>query len=127
MSEADLTEYLFANKHLDGWEHWQMLCKAGFFKPYIARWREELALKIKAEALQRIQELAKDATSRNHAELNKYLANEAWKVEKTLGTRGRPTKAQVASAAKEEALALSDLKNDFERMFGSETKVEGSA
>lgn len=49
--EADVTEYLVATKYLGGWEHWLALQECEWFKPYLARWRTELELKLQAEAL----------------------------------------------------------------------------
>jgi len=125
MKESDLTEYLFAIKHLDSWSHWLQLSRAEFFKPYLSRWREELSLKIKGEALQRLQEVAGDISHRSHTDINKYLANEAWKVHQNAQVpRGRPSKEEVAKAAKNEANALRELNKDFERVLGGDGSEE---
>lgn len=126
MSLEDLTEYEFVNQCLDGWEHWQMLCQANFFKPYIARWREELQLKIKARALQRLKAAAEVAEGKSYVELNKYLANEQWRPGASKG-RGRPSSAEISSKLLEETNKLLDLEQDYERVFGPQTKIEGSA
>lgn len=113
MAMEDLTEYEFANTHLDGWEHWLRLCESPFFKPFAKRWREELSLKIKAEALHRVKEAARDPSNKSYHEANKYLVNELWKAKEG---KGRPTKAQVAKAAKEAAMTLSEVNADYERI-----------
>src|SRR3990167_1337022 len=45
----DILEYEFANKYLDNWSHWEWLTQAGWFKPYVLRWRKELELKIRSK------------------------------------------------------------------------------
>jgi hypothetical protein len=124
MEMGDVTEYNFATTYLDGWEHWGMLCNSEFFKPYIARWREELALKIKAEALQRLQEVAKDPTSKNFTEVNKYLADMRWREK---DSKGRPKQSDVDRAAKIIARDTKDLEEDYERVLGITDTVQGNA
>lgn len=77
MEADDVTEYVFANTYLDGWEHWQMLCECAWFKPYVARWRQELDLRMKARALAAIRSEARSG-SRNAFAANKYLMERGW-------------------------------------------------
>lgn len=110
MEMEDLTEYEFANKHLDGWKHWEMLSSALWFRPFIVRWRKELELKLKARALREIMEEA--ASGGKHAfQANKYLIEKGW-VEKPEGKRGRPSKNEIL----QEALSPSDVSEDLERI-----------
>ena len=101
MEENDPTEYHFANKYLDGWAHWEALCECIWFKPLVERWRKEIALRIKAEALKRIALEAK-STSKNAFSANRFLVSEGW-VEKTESTtkRGRPSKKELEDTKKE--------------------------
>jgi hypothetical protein len=116
LEQEDLTEYEFANAHLDGWEHWEMLTSATWFKPYVERWRKELSLKIKARALNRLK--AEAASSSKNAFLaNKYLVDKGW-VDKEASShgRGRPTKDQVKAAAEEIAISDRRIDEDFARL-----------
>lgn len=114
----DLTEYEFANTYMDGWEHWTMLCACSWFQPYVARWRTELSLKVKAQALRAIREEAESDNSKNSYQANKFLLEGGWK-DKDTGKqtgRGRPkkdTSEQEAILDKESKL---QVKQDLERM-----------
>jgi hypothetical protein len=77
MAMEDLTEYEFANKYLEGWEHWVMLTNCAWFKPYVERWRKELDLKIKARYLKGIKQEAASG-SRNALGAMKYLLERGW-------------------------------------------------
>jgi hypothetical protein len=48
LDEEDITEYRFANKYLDSYEHWKILLKCTWFKPLVESWREELKLKLQS-------------------------------------------------------------------------------
>src|SRR6185503_1019685 len=80
LETSDLTEYTFANTYLRDWDHWAQLCESPFFKPYVARWRKELALKIRAEALARVIEESK-AKGKNSFQINRWLAEQGWDLE----------------------------------------------
>lgn len=114
MAECDPTEYNFATKHLDGWDHWEMLNACAWFQPYIARWRKELALKIKAENIQRIMDEA-ESGSKNAFMAQKFLATQGY-LETEKQAKGRPSKETQRQAAKEAANEAFRLKDDFARI-----------
>jgi hypothetical protein len=115
IEQEDLTEYEFANTHLDGWEHWEMLTSTSWFRPYADRWRKELSLKLRARALNRMK--AEAASSSKNAFLaNKYLVEKGFVDSAEKHSRGRPTKDQVKAAAHELALTDKRLEEDFERL-----------
>lgn len=116
MEMEDLTEYEFANKHLDGWEHWEMLCQCEWFKPYVERWRKELTLKVQARALKALRAEAQ-SSSKNSFMANKFLVDKGWvdKAEKSHG-RGRPSKDEVKKAADAIALTEKRLEEDMQRL-----------
>jgi hypothetical protein len=96
----DLTEYSFATRCLGGWQHWKVLCEAYFFKPEVEKWREELELKIRAEALAKIIVTSK-GDNKDAFIATRYLADRGWRES---ATKGRPSKAEV----KKQALALAE-------------------
>lgn len=109
---ADLLEITFAETYLDGYEHFQMLCNCTWFEPYISRWRLELELKIRAEALARtIQDARSD--SKSAAQSRKFLLERGW-VPKS--KKGRPSKEQVKAEAKRLAEATKDFQSDLSRI-----------
>lgn len=110
----DPTEFKFAVSALDGWDHWQELCQSSWFKPYLAKWRSELELKIKSAALARIMAEAK-TTSKNSFMANRYLVERAWES-RGESRAGRPTKAAIREAAHEQASDAARIANDFERL-----------
>lgn len=117
MEMEDLTEYEFSNTYLDGWEHWEMLTSAEWFKPYAERWRKELSLKIKARALRGLRAEA-ESSSKNAFAANKFLVDRGW-VEKEDGKphgRGRPSKEDVKKAADEMAITDRRLLEDSKRL-----------
>lgn len=77
MEMDDVTEYEFANKYLDGWSHWMTLCECEWFKPFVARWREEIDLRMKAKALALIRKEALEG-GRNALAASKYLMERGW-------------------------------------------------
>lgn len=127
METNDPTEWKFANKYLDGWEHWEMLLACTWFKPYADRWRKELELRMKSESLARIMTEAKTA-SKESFQANRYLLEKGWepKASSTHG-RGRPSKDEVAKAAKEIAQTNSRVLEDFQRLNISSAKFGTNA
>ena len=113
MEENDPTEYLFAMKHLDGWAHWVSLSSSSFFREYVLRWREELELRFRAEALYNISVMAK-AGGREAFQASKYLVDGNYLPKKN--TKGRPSKAQISEAATQMAEEDKRLKDDFSRL-----------
>lgn len=116
MEEEDPTEFSFANKHLDGHEHWEMLCRNNWFKPYVNRWRAELELKIRAKALKNLIELSKGSDPKSQADASKFLLTRNWRGP-TESKVGRPSR----EAIKQEAIRLfeesSETKEDYKRIL----------
>ena len=54
LEHEDPLEYSFAETYLFSFDHWQTLCRCSWFKPFLDRWRFELELKIRSEALKRV-------------------------------------------------------------------------
>jgi hypothetical protein len=120
METNDPTEWRFAQEHLDGWEHWEMLCETTWFKPYAQRWRKELELRMKSQALARIMSESKTA-SKESFQANKYLLEKGWEPKEgqhqsNRPGRGRPSKDEINKAAKEIAHNQSRLEEDFQRL-----------
>lgn len=114
MELDDPTEWKVAQELMDGWEHWEILCNCTWFKPYIARWRKELELRMKSQALVRIKAEAKTGSKESFG-ANKYLLEKGWEP-KSGSSRGRPSKDEITKAANEIARADSQLSEDFKRL-----------
>lgn len=101
LQEMDPTEHKFANKHLGGWRHWQMLSEISWMKPYVKRWRQELELKIRAQAFRTVLDIANDDKHRSSYEASKFLLTGGWKpAEAGKGKgAGRPSKEAIREEA----------------------------
>ena len=118
MECGDLTEYRFAMKYLDGWEHWEMLSSSEWFSQYISRWRRELELRIRSEALATIISVARATEAPNSYYANKYLLEGSWKPagEKRAG---RPTKVAIQQEAHRIASKAQQEASDLERVLAN--------
>lgn len=115
METADPTEWEFVQQHYGSWEHWELLCSRGWFKETIKRWRKELELKLKAQALRRIQSLVLHPDAKLSFQVNKYLVQHGYTVEGQ-PKRGRPSKEEIKRAAAEQADLEKDILSDLERI-----------
>lgn len=113
----DLTEFDFASKYFDSYEHFRILCQAEWFFEHVTRWRNELRLKLKAQALNRLKGVAVESANKNYFEANKLLLNHLSEGDKDKPKRGRPSKAEVAQAVKEIAKEDMALADDHKRIF----------
>ena len=116
MEANDPTEYTFANQHMGGWEHWTRLCECTWFQPYVTRWRHELELRIRANALKNILSLA-NAEGKDKLAANKLLLG-SWGDKTEARGRGRPSKAEIKKEAHRLAEIEQNLTSDFERIQG---------
>ena len=116
MESNDPTEYRFATTHLESWEHWTMLCECPWFKEYIEKWRKELEVRMKSEALARIMLESRLGKKESFA-CNKYLLERGWEPKEGQGKqRGRPSKEEIKKAAQEALNVSQRLSKDFERI-----------
>lgn len=121
MELGDLTEYEFATKYFYNWDHWKQLCTLEWFNLHVARWREELDLKTKAEALKRIKEEAKDPKAKNTFSANKILIDRSWENSKPKAPprrAGRPSTVEVQGELKREINEAKVLDEDYKRIMG---------
>lgn len=114
----DPTEYLFSCTYLDGWDHWKKLSQASFFQPYLAEWREELEIRLKAKALVRIKSTAESRTKDSLA-ADKILLSGGWKESEKKSGAGRPTKEKIQEEANKLFKEQSVFDEDYNRIMGS--------
>jgi len=118
MDTQDLTEYQFATAYLADWQHWVILCELDWFKPYVTRWRQELELSLKAEALQRIIQEAR-SDRRESMSANKYLLEKGWEPKPTTkDSVGRPSKEAIRAKAEEMFQDTKRINSDLNRLGG---------
>jgi len=109
----DPTEYIFATRCLEDYDHFLKLSESSFFKPHLKSWRNELELLLRAEGIQRmISDAASDSKTSNAS--NKYLANAGWVQDKS--QRGRPSKEELSQKLNEELSENRILREDARRI-----------
>lgn len=102
---SDPTEYSFAISILgpQGWRHWQVLTACTWFKPFVERWRNELAVKFESDRFQEMREVA-DISKGTPA----GVAATKWLADRYAGKdvtkkRGRPSEDEKLRLLKEES------------------------
>lgn len=105
-------EYDFANEHLGGWTHWNILANnsAAPIRDAIASWRTELEIKLKSMAIKSMIKSAKEDGVKGFSAA-KYLADKGYAT-----IRGRPSKEEVARERKIAAGISQELEEDMERI-----------
>ncbi len=115
MEMEDITEFEFATRYFESFEHWERVSKTAAIKDHANRWRKELTLKLQARALKSIINEAMDEDSKNSFSANKYILAKGWDttVEKAKGSeKVATTKEEVVSSVKGD----SSIMDDYERM-----------
>lgn len=125
LEEMDPTEYRFANKYLGGWDHFTKLKESEWFMNHLLVWREELEIKLKSIAYERIMNEAENDLSKNKLLANKYLIETVRRIQKNedlknTETKGRPSKADVDKKAFDIAKNRFDIAKDVERVLNKE-------
>lgn len=121
MRIADPTEYRVAKELLDGYEHWEMLCATSWFKQYVDKWRKELQVKIKSEALHKIMQEAK-TNPKEMVNANKYILEKGWeqstKNNENINKRevGRPSQDKIRKEAIDLFNREEEIQRDLQRL-----------
>lgn len=111
---SDVTEHIFATKYLGGWDHWKLLCQSPLLQPHIQAWREELQVKLRSDAIQRILDEAQDPANKGYMQANRYLADKTYlQADEPKKGRGRPRKGEENLTDME----LERLTKDAERIL----------
>jgi len=118
MEIADPTEYQVAIKLLGSWEHWLALNKSKWFKGEVAAWRAELKIKLESERYNEMIAVLENPSSTETAKIQatKWLATRYGEKSSTVTKRGRPSKEEVASLAKQLATEEDELSEDALRI-----------
>lgn len=112
---GDPTGYQWAIKYLGDWAHWLRLQECAWFTDAVAVWKAELKEKLRAEAVQKIQNIM--ASSDSEAQViaaAKFLAQGEY--EEGSKKRGRPSKAEVQGELKKAVREASIEDDDFNRI-----------
>jgi len=104
MEDADPTGYTTCMRTVGSWKVWQRIWRNRELAPHLEAWKEELEVKLRAEAIIKMRKSDTPSAAQ-------WLAKKGWE-EKV----GRPTKAQIAREAKKEAEVLRVVDEDAERI-----------
>lgn len=104
-------EYEFAQDIFGCWEHWVRLTDVSRLRDEFRKWREELEIRIRANAMKNLITNSKNKDTKA-LPAAKYIANTEWK-----GTgRGRPSKEEIAREKRIAAGIKDELDADMERV-----------
>lgn len=111
LEHEDPLEYSFANEHLLGWDHWLRLCENKLIRKEIDKWRDELEVKLKSNAIKTMIDVANVDGS---FQALKYLAESGWRGKKV----GRPSKEDIERTKKIEDEVEKEFTADIIRLRG---------
>lgn len=105
-------EYEFAIDVFNSWEHWKYLCNvSSLTKPLVASWREELTVRLKANAVKQILKVARSDTPASLSAA-RYISDEGYTIKKV----GRITKEEKERELKIAAGVRDTLASDMDRL-----------
>lgn len=105
-------EYEFALDTFNSWDHWIKLATETIpeIRNEIKGWREELDIKLKAQAIKSLIAASRDSDSKGF-NAAKYLADKGYAP-----TRGRPSKEEVEREKRVQAGVSKELEDDMLRL-----------
>ncbi len=109
LEHEDPTEYDFACTYLLGWEQWQRICANKVFTKMVERWREELELKIRAQA---VRDIMNTSATEKGFQASKWLADRGWDKR----AAGRPSKEDVDRERNMQANIADEYANEVTRL-----------
>lgn len=106
----DPTEYEFAVTYLGGWNHWKRMQDHKALGEMFNSWREELAVRFKAQAVRNM--VMASMAEKPSFQAIKWLADAGWDGNKA----GRPTKEKRATKLKAVAVVQDEYEADIQRL-----------
>lgn len=111
MQCEDPTEYDFAMEAWGSWEHHEhMIASCKWFMDYLTKWRSELQVQMKSQAIKALMKVATTDGNRGITAA-KYISDFGWEKK-----AGRPTKAQTEKNKKEKAAVAEETAADAKRL-----------
>lgn len=108
LEEEDPTEYMFSQKYLLNYPHWKRICANKQIRVYIDEWREELELRLRAQAVKSLI----DMTANGNFQAAKFLADRGWDKNKV----GRPSKEELEKRVAIGERVSEDFQADIARL-----------
>ena len=115
MEMEDITEFNFAETYFENWEHWQLLCSLSWFSFRAERFRHDLELKLKSQALAHIIAVSR-SSNRDAYGASKYILEKGYE-KKRASSVGRPSREQIHKEAKILVTENSLIDQDYARIL----------
>lgn len=120
MEMEDPSEYMFAMKYFDGYDHWTKIAKSHWMKDHIKVWRSELQLKIKGKAFQTLKEQAEKGS----LDASKFIVNSDFSngvpsnIKIPANKRGRPSSTVITEEMEQSSKKEEDriIKESLQRL-----------
>jgi len=103
-------EYEFAVDIFFSWDHWIKLTEESVLRTKFKEWRDELEIKLKAQAIRSLIEVSKIPDPKGVAAA-KYLAEKGY-----VSRKGRPSKEELERQRKQDAAVRENLDADMARL-----------
>lgn len=113
MVPNDPTEYEFAMTVFGSWDVWSTICKSPLIKPHVNKWRKEVEVKVKSQAIQAIALEMKEG-GRSSFSAAKLLLEKGW-LDKDNASQAKK-KLQAKEEEDQNKQALSLLSEDAARL-----------
>lgn len=113
LAPSDPTEYEFAQTVFGSWDIWKTVSSAANIKVHVARWRSEVEVKVKSEAIKAIAEEMK-TKGRSSFSAAKLLLDKGWLDKENASQAKQKLKAREDEDQNKQA--LSHLTEDAERL-----------
>ena len=113
MVPNDPTEYEFAQTVFGSWEVWDKIQRAPQIAPFVKKWRNEVEIKVKSQAIQAIATEMKEG-GRSSFSAAKLLLEKGWLDKDNASQAKKRLKAKEEEEQNKEALAL--LSEDADRL-----------
>lgn len=110
----DPSGYKAALNLLGSWRHWEKIRDRPWMKDHVARWNAEIVASLNEKGLAAIIK----AADRGDLKAAEYLMSYTAAGPAPKAGRGRPSKAEIAKAAKSAAELTNDLDEDAARVLG---------
>jgi len=108
--DMDPTGYTTCMRTIGNWKQWKKLWSGRALAPHLEEWVEEVEVALSVESISKMRKMDTPASA-------KWLADRGWADGGKGPKRGRPSKSEVDSERKKQALIKSELEEDAKRVF----------
>lgn len=126
LEESDPTEFKFANKYFCNWAHWQKVCRIDDFQETLKEMRDSLRVKVRAEALNKIQDIANDPSDKNYYNALRFLETCPWEKEHNQEVRKHKNKVGRPANTPSGVPEIVDVKEDLKKLIQFYDQTEPS-